>query len=784
MSNIYDEILNSSNIQSILQYYGIQVHKNKCTCPFHNDKNPSMSIHQNKGIAKCFACGAGGNAISFIQKYESEINHNQISIKEAMQKAIDIQGLNIVIPNTKETPLTEEQKKTQKLTNILKEAITLSEKNLKVNNVDCVKSLEYLKNRNLSMEVINYFHIGFNPSHDTISDELLKKYSIEDLKEVGIIKDYNNNYTDVFANRITVPIFDQNGNPVGFGGRTINDNIKPKYLNTSATPLFNKSNILFNFHRAKFYAKNDEIIVVEGYMDAISAKEMKMDNVVASMGTALTKEHIDMFKKLKCEVTLALDNDEAGKTAMIRTIPELLKENIQVNVLDISKLGEYKDFGDLQMAKFSREQIYHTKISAFTFLMQYKYIKNQELTVETIHKIYNKMWKDKLIKDTKDVLNFKEYIANTTKYTSDEIDKIIKPIEVKVNNRVDRYKDVFFYHYILNLMKNYAVKHQDTILLKYIESGKLNSDFLIDSINNEQFLEDTGLSINIGSYIRDFLFKTEDYIKFKNDKSFLLENLLNNVKAFDSKGNIVNVSLTMEQKEIILKQYNESFDDSIKSQIENNPDEFEELFIANNAMQFEKLFPKTYKDAFKEQAVSRFRNYGVMEAVRYALAYNEDMKSVLSRQFVNNDKYKTLLVFNNTQNILGLSPENIKSSSQTKEKMIEQVNDKNIEKSKEKVENPISIFIRLPGNQQETSKGMYLPVDNENAVYIPKQLYQKMDNEQVKLIDFRGSQANMSEYNINPLEKTKKFLSRLSLEEFYHKYFNLYEIREEKEVMA
>jgi len=116
--------------------------------------------------------------------------------------------------------------------------------------------------------------------------------------------------------------------------------------------------------------------------------------------------------------------------------------------------------------------------------------------------------------------------------------------------------------------------------------------------------------------------------------------------------------------------------------------------------------------------------------------------------------------------------------------MIEQVNDKNIEKSKEKVENPMSIFIRLPGNQQETSKGMYLPVDNENAVYIPKQLYQKMDNEQVKLIDFRGSQANMSEYNINPLEKTKKFLSRLSLEEFYHKYFNLYEIREEKEVMA
>ena len=783
MSQVYDEILNSSNIQNVLEHYGLQIHKNKCTCPFHNDKNPSMSIHQGRGIAKCFACGAGGNAISFIHKYENEINHNQINMTQAMQKAIDIQGLNIVIPNTREAPLTEEQKKSQKLTNILKDAITLSEKNLKVNNLDCIKSLEYLKNRNLSMEVINYFHIGFNPSHDTISDELLKKYSVDDLKEVGIIKEKNNNYIDVFANRITVPIFDQNGNPVGFGGRTISDNVKPKYLNTNTTPLFSKSKILFNFHRAKFYAKNDEIIIVEGYMDAISAKEIKMDNVVATMGTALTKEHIDMIKKLNCEVTLSLDNDEAGRDAMIRVIPELLKQNIKVNVLDISKLGNYKDFGDLQVAKFSREQIYQTRISAFTFLMKYKYIKNQELTVETIHKIYNQMWKDKIIRNTKDVFNFKEFIMANTNYKSDEIDKIIKPTEVKVNDRLDRYKDVFFYHYILNLIRNYATKHQDNILLKYIDSGKLEPDSLMKSINNEEFLMDTGLTINIGRYIKDYIFKTEDYINFKNDKSFILDNLLNNVKAFDSKGNIVNLSLTLEQKELVIKQYNESFDDSIKQQIENSVDEFEEIFIANNSSQFEKLFPKTYKEAFKEQAISRFKNYGVMEAVRYGLAYNEEMKSILSRQFVNNGKYKTLLVFNNNNNILGLSPENIINDNKFQEKTIEQINEKEIDKTKENGK-PMSIFIKLPGNQTETSKGMYLPVDSENAVYIPKQLYKKMGNEQVELINPKTNQAIMSEYIINPIERTKKFLSRLSLEEFYHKYFKLYEIRVEKEVMA
>jgi len=394
------------------------------------------------------------------------------------------------------------------------------------------------------------------------------------------------------------------------------------------------------------------------------------------------------------------------------------------------------------------------------------------------------LWKDGLLKDTKDTLNFIEYIKNNTNFSSEEIEKIIKPKEVTFNSILDRYKDVYFYSYILTLIRNYAMKNQDNILLRYIESGKLEQDTLMKSINNEQFLKDSELTINIGSYIKDYIFKTQEYINFKNDKSFLLENVLNNVKSFDSKGNVVNLKLTLEQRLIVLKQYNESFDDSIKMQIENSPDEFEEIFIANNHSQFDKLFPKTYKDAFKEQAISRFKNYGVMEAVRYGLAYNEDMKSALSRQFVNNGKFKTLLVFNNNNNILGLTPENIVKNDRPIEKTIEPTKEITMEKGEKKTQLPMSIFIKLPGTQTETSKGMYLPVDNENAVYIPKQLYQKMDNEQVKLIDFRGSQANMSEYNINPLEKTKKFLSRLSLEEFYHKYFNLYEIREEKEVMA
>ena len=613
-------------------------------------------------------------------------------------------------------------------------------------------------------------------------NNLLSKYSLDDLIEVGIVKESSNGYTDVFINRITIPIFDSNGNAVGFGARAINDSIKPKYLNTKETEIFNKSNVLFNYHRAKSYARNDELIIVEGYMDVISAKAMKIDNVVGSMGTALTKEHIDLIKKLKCEVTLCLDNDNAGKEAMIRIIPELLKAKLKVNVLDVAKLGNYKDFGDLQMANITREQVYQTKISAFTFLLKYKYIQNKELSVENIHNIYNKMCKDRLIKDTKDALNFKEFITNNSDYSNDEIEKIINPTEVK-ENRVNRYKDVFFYYYIIGLIKNYANKHQDNILLKYIESGKLDSNTLIKSLDNEQYLKDDSLTVNIGSYIKNYIFKSEQYINFQNDKIFILEHLLDNVKAFDSKGNKVSLNLSKEQKELVIKQYNDSFDNNIKEYIENNPDEFEEIFIANSHEQFEKLFPKSYEKLLKEQSISRFKNEMVMEAVRYGFAYSDDMKSAMSREFVNNEKFKTLLVFNNNKNILGLTAESIKNTEYEIKQEIEPQKETIVEKEKIKESKPMSIFIKLSGKEKETYNGMYLPIDDTKQIYIPKQLYKKEDN-RIEILNNQANQANMSEYKIDNNEHKKKFHSRLTLDEFYKKYFKLYSIQMEKEVMA
>ena len=648
----YDEILSSSNIVNILEYYGLKVNRNKCTCPFHNDTHPSMMVNTSKGIAKCFACGSGGNTISFIQKYETEVNHNAISTVEAMQKAIDIQHLNIVLSQNNNIPITEEQKKQKTLSNILKDAIIICENNLKTQNIDGEKTLDYLKSRNLSEQIINNFHIGFNPTYNNITNNLLSKYNMKDLIEVGITKESKNDYIDIFSHRIMIPIFDQYGNPVGFGARVLGD-AKPKYINTMATPLFNKSELLFNYHKAKSFARDYEMIVVEGYMDVISSNAMGFANTVGIMGTALTKEQIELLKKLKCEITLSLDNDDAGKNAMIRVIPELLNEGLEVNVLDISKLeGKYKDFGDLQVANIKKEDVYKTKISAFIFLLENQYLQNKELNVDNIYTIYKKMQRDGLIKNTKDILRFKEYVTNKTNFKLKEVEDIIMPKEVKQESRVERYKGLFFYYYIMDHLKKYAINHQDRILQKYLEANSISQEVIEETLNNENYLKDGENTIDISRYVNEYIYTSDDYIKFKNDKIFILENLLNNVKSFDQEGKVVNIKLSVEQKDIVLKQYAESFETSIKEYIENNPDEFEDLFIANNTSQFEKLFPKTYVETLKEQAVSRFKNENVMEAVRYGLAYPDNMKSAMTRQFVNNDKYKTLLVFNNNKNIL------------------------------------------------------------------------------------------------------------------------------------
>lgn len=351
-----------------------------------------------------------------------------------------------------------------------------------------------------------------------------------------------------------------------------------------------------------------------------------------------------------------------------------------------------------------------------------------------------------------------------------------------MSSQILKYKDAYFYSYIKSLIKEYAINHQDRILMKYVDSDSLKIDEILNNLDNEKYLSNNRLEIDIVKFIEDYLIKSKSYMDFKNNKVFILDNLLNNVKGYDEKGNVVNIKLDLKQKEILIKQYNESFDNEVKQYIENNSDEFEEIFVANNNMQFEKLFPKTYAETFKDQALSRFRNDGVMEAIRYSLAYSDELKSAMSRKYVNNNKFKTLLVFNNNNNILGLTKDNFieQTKEQEKEKIKEE---KTIEKQKLKEKNQTSIFITLSGNEKETYKGIYLPISDENVLYIPKQLYRK-NNQRIEILDNQRNAATISEYKIDNEEHKKTWIAKIGIDEFYHKYYKLYEIQKEKEVMS
>ena len=351
-----------------------------------------------------------------------------------------------------------------------------------------------------------------------------------------------------------------------------------------------------------------------------------------------------------------------------------------------------------------------------------------------------------------------------------------------MGSQILKYKDAYFYSYIKSLIKEYAIKHQDRILMKYVDSDSLKIDEILNNLDNEKFLRNDKLEIDIVKFIEEYLVNTKSYIDFKNNKVFLLDNLLKNAKGYNEKGEIVDIKLNLKQKEMVIKQYNESFDDEVKHYIENNSDEFEEIFIANNNMQFEKLFPKTYVETLKEQAIAHFKTDGAMEAVRYGLAYPEELKPAMSRQYVNNNKFKTLLVFNNNKNILGLTKDNF--IEETKEQELEKTQEKEtIEKKNTKDKNKTSIFITLSGNEKETYKGIYLPISDENVLYIPKQLYRK-NNDRLEILDNKRNAATISEYKIDNEEHKKTWIAKIGIDEFYHKYYRLYEIQREKEVMA
>ena len=333
MAMISNEEINAirknSNIVDIISSYVPVTLKGKdykCVCPFHDDHSPSMSISTSKQIYKCFSCGAAGNVFTFVQNFEN------VSFIEAVKIVAEKIGYQINGVFKQETVL-----KYQKEYDLMEFVNKYYENN--INTKNGLGAKDYLYKRGLSDEDISKFRIGLSPDEPATLKNILEKkgYTIKTIEDLGLVNDVDGKFFDVFRGRIMFPLYDTEGHVIGYSARIYRGEALAKYINTKETYLYKKGNYLYNYHLAKDEAKRSKkLIIVEGQMDAIRLYINGVKNVVALMGTALTKEQVELIKRLRCEVILGLDGDEAGKMATLKNGEILTQNNINVQVIRIN----------------------------------------------------------------------------------------------------------------------------------------------------------------------------------------------------------------------------------------------------------------------------------------------------------------------------------------------------------------------------------------------------------------------------------------------------------------
>ncbi len=298
----------------------------KAVCPFHNDHDPSLTISRDKQIYKCFVCGNGGNVFTFVQNYES------VSFSEAVKRVADIVGYSLSVePVTVEKPVDTHISTLHK---IMSDAIDYTKFSLK--SPEASEEKQYLERRGLNEDIREKFDIGYNPSNDALYKFLLAKgYRESDITETNVAQVTSTGIHDMFSQRITFPIHDRNGNPIGFSCRTIDPNNPSKYKNSMDTPLFHKSDIVYNAHRAKLTARREgKIFVCEGVTDVIAFARAGIDNAVCTLGTSMTEHQVLLLKNLATKVVICYDGDTAGQNATWRACKMLKAQGIDVTVID------------------------------------------------------------------------------------------------------------------------------------------------------------------------------------------------------------------------------------------------------------------------------------------------------------------------------------------------------------------------------------------------------------------------------------------------------------------
>lgn len=394
-------------------YFGI--------CPFHNDHSPSLSVSREKQIYKCFTCLASGNVFTFVQNYEN------ISFIEAVKKVADKINYKLDI---KDKIINKNSK--------YYELMDLSNK-IFVNNLNSnlgLKAKEYLINeRHLSEEVIKEFNIGLALNDNNLNKLLSSKgYSDKDIIEMSLANKTDNGLLDMFRNRITFPICNHEGKIIAYSARIYQNEDTSKYINSKESVIFKKGYTFYNYDKCRLEAlKTKSVILVEGQMDAIRVYTSGFKNVIASMGTAITSNHISLLKKLNAKVILMMDNDNAGEKSTILNGEELIKNNIEVSVVRLTGEKDPDSFILKNGADAFRDAL-KGEISFFDFKLRYlkkdKNLNKADELAEYINKII-----DELNKSDDDILKSVTINKIAEDYNIDK--RILEGKLVKITPRID-----------------------------------------------------------------------------------------------------------------------------------------------------------------------------------------------------------------------------------------------------------------------------------------------------------------------------------------------------------
>lgn len=566
----YDVILDIKskvNIVDVISEYLPVEQKGKnyfAICPFHDDHNPSMSISPEKQIYTCFVCGASGNVFNFVANYE------KVSFVSAVKKVAQKAGINLDI-NVKDDfkPKDTKYDKYYKMFDITNKYYQ--------NNIKSVygkKAIEYLHNRKIDDDIINEFEIGLSMNDNNVSKLLEKKgYDVNELIDIGLCGKKDNFVYDIFRNRIMFPLYNLDGKPVGFSGRIYNGEADSKYVNSKESTIFKKGNLLYNYHRALSHAREKhQIIVVEGFMDVIRLYTIGIKNVVATMGTAITKEHANLLMKLSKNIVLCFDGDKAGEKATISALDALEKIGIAPKII---RLEDDLDPDDYIIKKGSDAYLTHLNnpMSSVVFKINIDksktnfndyseistYLKNVSKELEKIDdKVVYELTVNKLSKETGvscDTIN--DMVKSMPKNE-------IKVITKRTSLKKDKYQKAEEY------LVHYMLRNVDAVLIYQNNVSYLNDPIL--SKIAMQILE----FYEINRYIN-----ITDFTVFLEDKTDLIEKslIIDDLRLPDE----VNVDILMD--------YVKTIDEGIlKREIEKTKKQIkEEMDVAKKISLTEKL---------------------------------------------------------------------------------------------------------------------------------------------------------------------------------------------------